>query len=100
MTYRSSGAPTGTAVRPGDGTVAVTVGRATDGTAARSLRVASTEPPRMRANPTPVVTVKRSSRNVTPSATATAGLTYVITVARAGPTSAMSWKKSRNATAV
>src|SRR5205823_4583912 len=37
---------------------------------------------------------------VTPRRPATAGLMYVITVARAGPTSAISAKKTRNASAV
>nr|WP_239149121.1 hypothetical protein [Streptomyces sp. SID12501] len=40
-------------------------------------------------------TVSGSSRNTAPAATATAGLTYVNTVARVGPTSLIS---SRNAT--
>src|SRR5215204_3223315 len=35
----------------------------------------------------------------TPSARATTGFTYVITVARLGPTSAISLKKNRNASA-
>nr|WP_307625408.1 hypothetical protein [Streptomyces turgidiscabies] len=39
--------------------------------------------------------VSGSSRNTAPAATATAGLTYVNTVARVGPTSLIS---SRNAT--
>ncbi|MEH0633285.1 hypothetical protein QBA35_07855 [Streptomyces bottropensis] len=39
--------------------------------------------------------VSRSSRKMAPAATATAGLTYVKTVARVGPTSRIS---SRNAT--
>ncbi len=54
----------------------------------------------MSTNPTAVAAVNASSRISTPSSTATAGFTYVITVDRAGPTSAMSWKKTRNATAV
>src|SRR4051812_49898420 len=45
-------------------------------------------------------TVNRSSSTATPSATATAGLTNVMTVARDGPTSAMRAKKTRNAVAV
>jgi hypothetical protein len=44
--------------------------------------------------------VNRSPRTATPSAIATAGLTNVMTVARDGPTSAMSAKNTRNAVAV
>ena len=43
--------------------------------------------------------VTRSSSSTTPSTAATAGLTYVITVARSGPTSAISAKKMRKAAA-
>ncbi|WP_239158049.1 hypothetical protein [Streptomyces sp. SID13726] len=41
-----------------------------------------------------------SPRNRTPATTATAGLTYVITVALVGPTSLISSRKATNATAV
>jgi len=44
--------------------------------------------------------VNRSPSTATPSAIATAGLMNVNTVARDGPTSAMSAKKTRNAAAV
>lgn len=62
--------------------------------------VASTEPSRISAKPVAVARVNASSSTSTPSSTATAGLTYVITVARTAPTSAISAKKSRKATAV
>ena len=41
-----------------------------------------------------------SPRMLTPSTAATAGLAYVITVARTGPISAISLKKTTNASAV
>jgi hypothetical protein len=44
--------------------------------------------------------VNSSERITTPSTAATAGFTYVITVARTGPISAISAKKSRKASAV
>ena len=44
--------------------------------------------------------VNRSPSTATPSEMATAGLTNVMTVARDGPTSAISAKKTRNAIAV
>ncbi len=44
--------------------------------------------------------VSGSPSTPTPRATATAGFTYVMTVARAGPTSAISWKNSTKARAV
>jgi hypothetical protein len=44
--------------------------------------------------------VSGSSSTSAPSTIATAGFTYVITVARAGPTSAMSAKNTMNAAAV
>nr|WP_244207184.1 hypothetical protein [Streptomyces swartbergensis] len=44
--------------------------------------------------------VRRSSRNSAPAATATAGLTYVITVARVGPASLISSRKATKAIAV
>src|SRR5262249_55640995 len=62
--------------------------------------VASTEPTRISTNPATIGSVSGSPRNATPSATATAGLTYVMTVARTGPTSSIRAKKTRNATAV
>src|ERR1700683_8696 len=62
--------------------------------------VAITDPLRMRTNPTAVAPVNLSPRSATPSTTATAGLTYVITVARTGPDSAIRAKKSTNARAV
>ena len=48
----------------------------------------------------PIPTVKSSPSTRTPSTAATAGLTYVMTVARTGPISAISAKKTRNAIAV
>ena len=54
----------------------------------------------MSKKPRTIPIVSGSPRNATPSASATAGLTYVMTVARAAPTSATSGKKTRNATAV
>src|SRR5437773_6705112 len=63
-------------------------------------RVASTEPASTSANPIAIPAVNFSSRIVTPSTAATAGLTYVITVARTGPASAISCVKRTNATAV
>ncbi|MCF1647435.1 hypothetical protein L0M19_19655 [Streptomyces indiaensis] len=44
--------------------------------------------------------VSFSSRKIAPAATATAGLTYVITPARVGPTSLISSRKATNAIAV
>jgi hypothetical protein len=44
--------------------------------------------------------VSGSPSRMTPSVTATAGLTYVMTVERTGPTSSMSLKNTRNAIAV
>src|SRR5689334_6471532 len=64
------------------------------------LPVASTQPARIRAKPTSIPALRCSLRIATPSTAATAGLTYVITVARTGPTSAISAKKTRNASAV
>ncbi|WLW55518.1 MULTISPECIES: hypothetical protein [Streptomyces] len=52
----------------------------------------------MKARPTP--SVSDSSRNSAPAATATAGLTYVKTVARVGPTSLISSRKATKANAV
>src|SRR4051812_47782782 len=64
------------------------------------LPVASTQPARISAKPTSIPALRCSLRMVTPSTAATAGLTYVITVARTGPTSAIKAKKTRNASAV
>nr|WP_301652197.1 hypothetical protein [Streptomyces arenae] len=44
--------------------------------------------------------MKLSSRKRAPAATATAGLTYVMTVERVGPISLMSSRKATKATAV
>ncbi|WSM34923.1 hypothetical protein OG776_28855 [Streptomyces sp. NBC_01689] len=65
-----------------------------------AVAVARTEPARMRAKAATVPVVRRSSRKSAPAATATAGLTYVITVARVGPASLMSSRKATKATAV
>ena len=67
---------------------------------ARVARVASTEPASTSANPIAIPAVNRSFSTVTPSTAATAGLTYVITVARTGPVSAINWKKRTKASAV
>src|SRR2546425_6330697 len=61
--------------------------------------VARMQPASTSAKPITMPTVSRSFRSVTPSAAATAGFTYVITVARSGPTSLISAKKIRNAAA-
>nr|WP_310430459.1 hypothetical protein [Streptomyces sp. 3330] len=47
-----------------------------------------------------IVAVRGSPRNRAPAATATAGLTYVMTVARVGPASLISSMKATKATAV
>src|SRR5439155_1348954 len=65
-----------------------------------ALRVARIEPRTMRTKPLAMPTVSGSLSSATPSASATAGLTYVMTVARAEPASAMSAKKSTKASAV
>ena len=75
-------------------------GRCVGSRAPRSGRVASTEPASTRTKPMPIPTVKSSPSTRTPSTAATAGLTYVMTVARTGPISAISAKKTRNAIAV
>nr|WP_234439122.1 hypothetical protein [Streptomyces sp. NRRL B-3229] len=62
--------------------------------------VARTEPARISAKATPTPTVRGSERNSTPATTATAGLTYVITVALVGPISLISSRNATNATAV
>ncbi|WP_280907952.1 MULTISPECIES: hypothetical protein [unclassified Streptomyces] len=62
--------------------------------------MARTEPVRISAKATPTPRVRGSERNRTPATTATAGLTYVITVALVGPTSLISSRKATNATAV
>ena len=54
----------------------------------------------MSANAATIAGVSGSPSTLTPRATATAGFTYVITVALAGPTSAISRKNTTNATAV
>ncbi|MCT9104124.1 hypothetical protein N4G69_00470 [Streptomyces mirabilis] len=54
----------------------------------------------MRANAARTPAVRLSSRKAVPAATATAGLTYVITVARVGPASLISSRKATKATAV
>jgi hypothetical protein len=66
----------------------------------RTDRVASTEPPSTAAKPTAVIGPNFSPRTATPNTTATAGFRYVMTVARIGPTSAISAKKAMKATAV
>ncbi|WTJ30867.1 hypothetical protein OID52_29390 [Streptomyces luteogriseus] len=62
--------------------------------------MARTEPARIRVKATPMARVSSSSRSSAPAATATAGLTYVITPARVGPTSLISSRKATNAIAV
>ncbi|WP_240802887.1 hypothetical protein [Streptomyces sp. A1499] len=62
--------------------------------------VARNEPARIRANAATTDTDSGSSRNVTPAATATAGLTYVNTTALVGPASRISSRKTTNASAV
>nr|WP_240657781.1 hypothetical protein [Streptomyces populi] len=54
----------------------------------------------MRAKAARIPGVRFSSRKNAPAATATAGLTYVITVARVGPASLISSRKATKATAV
>nr|WP_067363186.1 hypothetical protein [Streptomyces olivochromogenes] len=65
-----------------------------------AVAVASTEPARMRAKAARTPGVRLSSRKAAPAATATAGLTYVITIARVGPASLISSRKATKATAV
>ncbi|MDX2907671.1 hypothetical protein PV517_03035 [Streptomyces griseiscabiei] len=55
---------------------------------------------RIRAKEARIVGVRCSSRIRAPAATATAGLTYVKTVARVGPTSRISSRKATKASAV
>ncbi|MBT2908050.1 hypothetical protein HET68_29590 [Streptomyces sp. McG8] len=55
---------------------------------------------RIRRKAATTVAVRASSRKNAPAATATAGLTYVITDARIGPASLISSRKAANATAV
>src|SRR6516165_11467516 len=64
------------------------------------MRAARNEPTRMSANPTPIPVVNDSPRTATPSTAATAGFTYVMTVARTGPISSISAKKRTKASAV
>ncbi|XLE00284.1 hypothetical protein QBL21_25340 [Streptomyces sp. 184] len=54
----------------------------------------------MRTKAAAMVPVRDSSRKATPAATATAGLMYVKTTARVGPTSRISSRKTTNASAV
>nr|WP_219933864.1 hypothetical protein [Streptomyces sp. Act143] len=51
-------------------------------------------------NAAPMPSVSSSPRNSAPAATATAGLTYVNTVARVGPTSLISSRNATKASAV
>ncbi|MFB8771169.1 hypothetical protein VSS16_00150 [Streptomyces broussonetiae] len=62
--------------------------------------MARIEPARIRAKATAIVVVRCSSRRTVPAATATAGFTYVMTVARVGPASLISSRKATNAIAV
>ncbi|WP_237517774.1 hypothetical protein [Streptomyces sp. SID7804] len=55
---------------------------------------------RIRAKAASTAGVRASSKNSAPAATATAGLTYVMTVARVGPASLISSRKATKATAV
>src|SRR5882757_9762963 len=66
----------------------------------RDRRVASAEPRITSAKPIPIATVNVSLSTNTPSTAATAGLTYVITVARTGPISSMRAAKTRKPAAV
>src|SRR5439155_13550366 len=68
--------------------------------AVRPGRVASVSPTTTRAKPSPIPTVNVSLRTRTPRIAATAGLTYVMTVARTGPISSMRAANARNAAAV
>src|SRR5258708_31888713 len=63
-------------------------------------RVAVYGPSTMRVKPAAIPTVDGSWSSNTPSTSATAGLKYVMIGERNGPTSAMSAKKTRNASAV
>ena len=67
---------------------------------ARGRLVASTEPTRISANAMIVDAVTASSSTSAPAATATAGLTYATTTARAGPTSEISEKNNASPSAV
>nr|WP_237268690.1 hypothetical protein [Streptomyces parvulus] len=62
--------------------------------------MARTEPVRIRAKAARTVGVRGSSRKTAPAVTATAGLTYVMTVARVGPASLISSRKATKAIAV
>ncbi|WGD43249.1 hypothetical protein PYS65_25720 [Streptomyces cathayae] len=55
---------------------------------------------RIRAKAARTVAVRDSPRRSTPAVTATAGLTYVMTVARVGPASLISSRKATKAIAV
>src|SRR5258708_35188493 len=74
--------------------------KAATGAAARRRRVARIEPAITSTNPTAMPTVKFSRSTVTPSNAATAGLMYVMTVARTGPIAAIRAKNRTNASAV
>src|SRR5205085_520206 len=63
-------------------------------------RVASVEPRMTRTNPAIIGTVSVSRRTRTPRTAATAGLMYVMTVARTGPISSIRAANTRNAAAV
>ncbi|WTI39628.1 hypothetical protein OHA51_15730 [Streptomyces sp. NBC_00589] len=65
-----------------------------------AVAVASTEPARIRVKAPTTPGVRASSRKMAPAATATAGLTYVITVALVGPASLINSRKATKAIAV
>src|SRR5690606_5193434 len=94
--------PAGFSIPAGRGAAAGTAGSAGVSWAAgsRGPDVPSTEPDRIRPNDTRIGTVSGSPSSSTPAATATAGFTYVNTSARLEPTSLISAKKTRNASAV
>src|SRR4051795_4935342 len=62
--------------------------------------VDSQEPARISSSPATALGPRCSPSSATPSATATTGFTYVITVARPGPTSPISAKNNRKASAL
>jgi hypothetical protein len=66
---------------------------------ARDGRVARVEPRITSAKPIPMPRLKASWRTGTPRTAATAGLTYVMTVARTGPISSMRAANRRKAAA-
>ena len=63
-------------------------------------RVARIEPRTMSTKPIAMPSVNGSPSHATPNPIATAGFTYVITVARGAPASAMSAKNTTNPSAV